>query len=248
MKVPEQVGRLVIFNGVLIGAALVARFVVIPKSLIESDVHQAAAIMRQSAIPVKFAGATACADCHSDVAEKKAASFHRNLSCEGCHGAAAAHAEDPSSGTPTIARDRKLCPTCHEYDRSRPTGFAQVNATAHNPLKACVSCHNPHDPTPPSVPKECSACHAQIERTKSLSRHALLECTTCHEATPAHRSSPRTAPPGKPRTREFCGQCHGAGATLAKAPVEAPRIDLASHGGRNLCWECHYPHLPEGPR
>lgn len=39
MKVPEQVGRLVIFNGVLITAALVARFVLIPKTLIESDVH-----------------------------------------------------------------------------------------------------------------------------------------------------------------------------------------------------------------
>ena len=248
MKVPEQVRRLGIVIAIVVGAVVAARFYVIPRTLLATDLHWTAAMDRQKAVPVRFAGAVACADCHSDVADKKGASFHRNLSCEGCHGPAAAHAEDPSSGTPTVARDRKLCPTCHEYDRSRPTGFAQVNVTAHNPLKACVSCHNPHDPTPPSVPKECSACHAQIERTKSVSRHALLECATCHEATPAHRSSPRTALPTKPRTREFCGQCHGAGVAAAKAPAEAPRVDLATHGGRNLCWECHYPHMPEGPR
>lgn len=246
MKVPEQVRRLGLVIGLLVGAVLFARFYVIPRSLLATDLHWTAAIDRQQAIPVKFAGAAACADCHSDVADKKGASFHRNLSCEGCHGPAAAHAADPSSGTPTVARDRKLCPTCHEYDRSRPTGFAQVNSTAHNPLKACVSCHNPHDPTPPSVPRECSACHAQIERTKSLSRHALLACATCHDATPAHRSSPRAALPTIPRAREFCGQCHGVG--VPKAPAEAPRVDLAVHGGRNLCWECHYAHLPEGPR
>lgn len=248
MKMPEQVRRLGLVIGVLIAAVLVARFYLIPRPLIATDLHWSAAIERQVAVPIKFAGQTACADCHTDVAEKKAASFHRNLSCESCHGPAAKHAEDPSSGTPTVARDRKLCPTCHEYDRSRPTGFAQVSTTAHNPLKACVSCHNPHDPTPPTVPKECSACHAQIERTKALSRHALLDCTICHQAPPAHRTSPRTALPTKPASRNFCAQCHGAGVALATAPKEAPRVDVTTHGGRNLCWECHYPHLPEGPR
>ncbi len=23
-------------------------------------------------------------------------------------------------------------------------------------------------------------------------------------------------------------------------------IDVDTHGGRYLCWQCHYPHLPEG--
>ena len=248
MKIPEQIGRLAIVNGVLITAALVGRFYVIPRTLIETDVHWASTVQRQTAIPVKFAGAASCQECHTDVAEKKATSFHKNLSCEGCHGPAARHAEEPSVMAPVAPRGRAFCPVCHEYDAARPTGFAQVNATAHNPLKECVSCHNPHDPVPPTVPRECSACHAQIERTKALSRHALLECTTCHQATPAHRSSPRTAIPTRPTTREFCGGCHGAGTAAKSAPAEAPRVDIALHGGRNLCWECHYPHLPEGPR
>ena len=27
---------------------------------------------------------------------------------------------------------------------------------------------------------------------------------------------------------------------------EALKIDVTSHGGRYQCWQCHYPHLPEG--
>ena len=25
-----------------------------------------------------------------------------------------------------------------------------------------------------------------------------------------------------------------------------PRVDIVEHGGRYLCWQCHYPHDPEG--
>lgn len=243
---PEQVRRIGLVIGLVVAGTLVSRFYFIPRSLVATDLHWAAAMARERAIPVKFAGTALCQECHGDVAEKKAAGFHKNLSCEGCHGPAAAHAEDPSAGKPEIPRDRRFCPVCHEYDPSRPTGFPQINSIAHNPLKACVSCHNPHNPVPPNVPRECGACHAQIERTKALSRHALLPCTTCHKAPGQHRSSPRAALPTRPTTREFCGTCHGAGTAAATAPTEAPRVDVARHGGRSLCWECHYPHLPEG--
>jgi hypothetical protein len=131
---------------------------------------------------------------------------------------------------------------CHAYDRSRPTGFPQINPASHNPDLPCITCHNPHDPVPPEVPQECSACHAQIARTKAVSRHASLACTTCHEVSEQHKVSPRSALPGKPQTREFCGQCHAGGA--GDSPV--PQIDLATHGSHYLCWQCHYPHMPEG--
>jgi hypothetical protein len=42
--------------------------------------------------------------------------------------------------------------------------------------------------------------------------------------------------------KEFCGTCHARG---ADSPPEIPRIDLATHGGTYLCWQCHYPHHPE---
>jgi len=242
VKIPEQVRRLAVVIGALVVVVGVGRFVVIPRSLVSREMHVTAAVARENAKPVKFAGSTACQDCHDDVAARKAKGFHKNLACEGCHGPAVKHTEDPSAVKPPAPRDRKFCPACHAYDPSRPTGFPQINVTSHNPLKPCISCHNAHDPVPPRVPQLCSACHAQIERTKAVSSHALLSCTTCHKAPEQHRRNPRTAMPSKPESRDFCATCHAKGA----ANKDAPKIDPSTHGGRTLCWQCHYPHLPEG--
>ncbi len=106
----------------------------------------------------------------------------------------------------------------------------------------CIGCHDPHDPAPPMTPESCSACHAQIARTKAISHHATLDCQTCHEAQPEHRESPRANLPKKPTENAFCGQCHAEG---ADAPASIPRVDVAAHSGRDLCWQCHYPHFPE---
>ena len=242
MKIPEQLQRLAIVIGVIVAGVLVTRFAIIPRSLIDRNMHRAATVQREIAKPVRFAGSTACGDCHDDIVSRKVKGFHKNLSCEGCHGPAIKHTEDPSAVKPPAPRDRKFCPVCHAYDPSRPTGFPQINPTAHNPLKPCISCHNPHDPVPPTVPQSCSACHAQIERTKAVSSHALLACTTCHKVPEQHKTAPRTALPSKPETREFCGTCHGKDSTRP----DAPKLDLATHGRTYLCWQCHYPHLPEG--
>jgi hypothetical protein len=242
VKIPEQVRRLALVIAIIVAGVVTTRFVLLPRTLVDSRLNQAAAVQREMAKPVSFAGATACQECHDDVAAKKRASFHRNVNCETCHGPAARHADDPGSGKPTAARDRKLCVICHDFEPSRPTGFPQINPVAHNPLKACVTCHDPHDPKPPQAPRACQACHAQIERTKAVSSHALLECTTCHKAPERHRTSPRAALPSKPETREFCAQCHGKDARSK----EAPKVDLTTHGGGFLCWQCHYPHLPGG--
>jgi DnaJ-class molecular chaperone len=242
VKIPEQVTRLAVVIAVIVTGALVTRFWIVPRSLIATDVQRASAIAREVARPARFVGSRACQDCHEDVTVKKSRSFHKNLSCEGCHGPATTHVEDPGV-KPPAPRDRKFCPVCHAYDASRPTGFPQINPTAHNPLKPCIACHNPHDPVPPKVPAACSACHAQIERTKAVSSHALLACTTCHTVPERHKTAPRSALPSKPETRDFCAKCHGQGATVVK---EAPKVDVSTHGGPFLCWQCHYPHLPEG--
>lgn len=242
MRLPEQVKRLLVVNGVLVSAALAIRFYVIPADLVSTAVHRSSTVERELAKPVKFAGTETCVVCHEDVGVIKSKSFHRGLSCEGCHGPASGHAADPTALKPPAPRDRKFCPVCHSYDPSRPTGFPQINPTAHNPLKPCIECHSPHDPTPPETPRACSACHAQIERTKALSSHALLDCTTCHVTPEKHKTSPRTALPSKPQSRDFCATCHGSD-SKQKDP---PKIDVASHGMPYLCSQCHYPHLPEG--
>ncbi len=242
MKIPEQVSRLAIVICALVGIVLLARFVVIPRSLVSTEEHRASAVRRELLKPVKFAGATTCQVCHGEIYGFLRAGYHKTLSCEACHGPAMAHAENPLGVKPPAPRDRKFCPVCHAYDASRPTGFPQINPTAHNPLKPCIRCHNPHNPVPQKVPQACGACHAQIERTKAVSSHALLRCTTCHTVPERHNTAPRSATPSKPEAREFCGGCHAQGA----ADKDAPKIDIGTHGSPYLCWQCHYPHLPEG--
>jgi hypothetical protein len=191
----------------------------------------------------RYGGHALCAECHDDEAEAKAASFHRGLSCEGCHGPAAAHADDPTEQAPDIPTGRETCLRCHDYLASRPTGFPQILERVHNPLQPCAECHDPHDPTPPEVPGQCSACHAAISRMKAVSHHWSLECETCHEAPAEHRENPRAYLPKKPTRRDFCGQCHAGD---AGGSSDVPRVDLANHGNRYMCWQCHYPHSPEG--
>ena len=242
MRVPEQVKRLAVVIAVIGVGVLVTRFYAIPRSLVSNELHRSSTVQRELAKPVKFAGSEICQGCHEAEAIKKNKSFHRNLSCEGCHGPATQHTEDPMAVKPPAPRDRKFCPVCHAYDASRPTGFPQINPTVHNPLKPCITCHNPHDPIPPRTPAACSACHAQIERTKAVSSHALLVCTTCHTVSEQHKKAPRTALPSKPQTREFCAKCHGKDSPQK----DPPKIDVTNHGTPYLCWQCHYPHLPEG--
>jgi ribosomal protein S27AE len=44
-----------------------------------------------------------------------------------------------------------------------------------------------------------------------------------------------------PAEREFCGKCHSQDSQIK----ELPKVDLATHGEKYLCWQCHYPHMPE---
>jgi hypothetical protein len=239
---PEQVARLAVVVALILVAVVVVRFVVFPPAYFSTAIHEASTVRREVARPIAFAGMATCVECHSDINDVKANGYHRGLSCETCHGPAAKHADDPESVKPPAPRDRKFCPVCHAYDSARPTGFPQINPDSHNPGRACITCHNPHDPVPPQTPRDCSACHRQIWNTKAISAHAQLECTTCHTVPDQHKLKPRQVLPTKPQTREFCGQCHAN----EKNKGVIPQVDLSTHGGNYLCWQCHYPHLPEG--
>jgi DnaJ-class molecular chaperone len=239
-KLPDAVIRLSVVIILLIAAVSVV-LSALPPAVKSRALQRAAAVQRALARDVKYAGANTCAECHEAEYSEKKEGYHRNVSCETCHGPAQEHTQNPVEFPPPAPRDRQFCPTCHAYNASRPRGFPQINPVTHNPLQPCIACHKPHDPKPPTVPGECTACHAEIERTKVVSPHALLECTTCHTVPEQHKISPRTVRPTKPTTREFCGQCHGAGSKV-QGP---PKIDLATHGEKYLCWQCHYPHMPE---
>lgn len=242
-KIPDQVVRLTILFAIVAVVMIVLRQRFIPESFGEFGHYRADAVDVVASQPVLYAGLQACAECHDDVAEIKAGSYHRGLTCEGCHGPSAGHVDDPTENPPLVPTGRATCLRCHSYLSSRPTGFPQIIENVHNPMEPCASCHDPHEPTPPEVPETCAACHAAIARTKAVSHHWTLDCETCHEAAPEHRERPRSFPPKKPAEREFCGGCHATG---APSNTSIPRVDLPTHGGRYLCWQCHYPHYPEG--
>ena len=239
-KLPDAVIRLSIVVIVLVAGVSVV-LSRLPPELKRRDLQRAAAVQAVASLDVKYAGASACADCHDEQDTEKRQGYHRNVSCETCHGPAIEHTQNPGDFTPPAPRDRSFCPTCHAYNASRPRGFPQINPVTHNPIKPCIDCHRPHDPKPPTVPGECAACHGEIERTKAVSPHALLECITCHVTPEQHKISPRIVRPSKPAAREFCAQCHGMDSKV-KGP---PKIELATHGEKYLCWQCHYPHMPE---
>jgi hypothetical protein len=238
-KIPDALLRLIVVFAVLIGGVLLLR-AMLPPALKDSALHVESTVERESARPLRYAGSEICAGCHDEYNVKKGG-YHANLSCETCHGAAHEHAENPADVKPNLPRLREFCVRCHAYNPSRPTGFPQINPAAHNPLKACVTCHNPHDPKPESVPQECQACHAEIARMKALSAHVLLECTVCHTVPVEHKVQPRVVKATIPTDRDFCGKCHSKEVHVK----DVPKVDFAVHGEKYLCWQCHYPHMPE---
>ncbi len=241
-RLPQQVTRLAIPFAIAGAALVAARILFVPATFGDLGHYRASALGDVAALPIKYAGREACADCHPDVAETHSRARHQTVACETCHGPGAAHVADPQSNAPVVPRERSFCPRCHGYDASRPTGFPQIEPVTHNPMKPCVECHTPHAPEPPTLPSSCAACHGEIARLKAVSHHAALDCTQCHQTPDAHRDTPRLVVAEKPRAREFCGGCH---AKDAKGPKQIPRVDLATHGSRYLCWQCHYPHYPE---
>jgi len=241
-SVPEQVQRLSILLILIIVAFFIVRALLVPSDFGKYGHYRASAVDEIISQELRYAGSKACNECHDDIAESKTKGYHRNISCEVCHGAGYEHTQDPSEIVLEAPRDRGYCPLCHEYLTSRPTGFPQIVSSSHNPMKPCISCHEPHDPKPPETPRECAACHAEIARTKSVSHHVYIACTRCHNAPEGHKISPREFLPSKPQSREFCGQCHAKKSEETKG---IPQIDPTSHNSRYVCWQCHYPHLPE---
>jgi hypothetical protein len=241
-KLPEQITRIILIVVFFIIVFFITRALFVPEDFGKYGHYRASALDEIISTEIKYAGQEICNDCHDDIFELKTAGYHNNLSCEICHGPAAGHTEDPDSIKLPAPRKRAYCPLCHEYLPSRPTGFPQIVSASHNPMKSCISCHDPHDPIPLETPKECAACHAEIARAKSVSHHMYIPCTKCHQTADEHKLRPRDFIPTKPKTRAFCGQCHGIDADSEKG---IPRVDLETHERRYVCWQCHYPHLPE---
>ena len=139
----------VIFIAVFI-AFMGVRKLLIPESFGRLGHYRADAVDEFAAQQRHYAGEPACRRCHAKQASDKAKSGHRAISCESCHGALGAHADNPKSAAkparPKETEIRAFCGHCHERSLSRPARFPQINMKEHNPDGACSMCHQPHQP------------------------------------------------------------------------------------------------------
>ena len=193
---PQQVQRLVIVFVVAIGALVGARQIMTPESFGKTGHYRAAAIDSVLTLPIRYAGEQVCLDCHDDIGEMKISSNHSGLSCEVCHAPAAGHADDPDTFLPPAPRQRGYCPLCHGYNPSRPSGFPQIDPVSHNPVQACVTCHDPHGSNNERMlvsraPIICQRCHVHTRHPSTIydagaigtsARVYARSCVTCHTA------------------------------------------------------------------
>jgi len=242
---PTQVKRLFILFGLAVAILIITRHFLVPVSFGRYGHYRANAVDEIARLEPHYAGHVACAECHEDIVATRSTSKHAVVACEACHGPGLAHTQNPTEQKMSLPSGRERCGYCHNYDASRPTGFPQIDPARHGKNEPCMTCHNPHHPEPTGKVEACEACHAEIVRTLSMGRHKTLDCTTCHGSGTTHISDPGRMRPDVPRTRNFCGGCHS---DSASSPESVPRIDLSAHGEDYLCWQCHFPHLPEARR
>jgi hypothetical protein len=145
-RIPPQIVRLALLTIAIVAAYFTARQFLVPRSFGEYGWYRADVLKEYRALPTTYAGQAACLDCHSEVVEKRSKAKHKSISCESCHGALGAHAEDPSVAPPKI-KDHSFCLRCHDANLSRPEKFLQVNVAEHAGKQDCMECHQPHLPT-----------------------------------------------------------------------------------------------------
>jgi hypothetical protein len=126
------------------------RRAIVPASFGQYGHYRGAVLDEIRAKPVKYAGRELCEACHEPVATAKNLGKHAQVGCEACHGALAAHTEDPSGVKPVMPNVATLCVRCHEADSAKPRNFPQVNSKEHAGEASCTVCHDPHHPKPGS--------------------------------------------------------------------------------------------------
>ena len=189
------------------------------------------------------AGSEACRGCHEELFARYEQNVHSGtgaqkrlpgrIGCESCHGAGAAHAEDPSVKTGLVtfaagseAESINACLTCHVADKM-VGGYERANHGRHR--VACNSCHaSPHTDTPRGLRRDpVYGVETAPEVGKHLKRDGVELCLECHAEQRGRFNMPYRHPVQERAIA--CVSCHN------------PHKDQAADArGRNaLCFSCH---------
>lgn len=130
--------------GILVFA--VARAALVPDDFGVLGHYRASAVDDVRARPIAYAGQKACADCHTDIVDARAAARHASVACESCHGPLAAHADGRDEAKPPRPDGRTLCVRCHAARTGKPVRYPRVDVQEHAGDENCLTCHTPHNP------------------------------------------------------------------------------------------------------
>jgi predicted CXXCH cytochrome family protein len=123
----------------------VARAELVPAGFGTLGHYRAGAIDDVRAKPLVHAGQAACAECHVDVVELRAAARHKAIACESCHGPLASHAAGDLL-KPARPKATPLCVHCHAANTGKSTRYPTVDIKDHAGGEECLTCHRPHNP------------------------------------------------------------------------------------------------------
>lgn len=142
---PPQITRLTLLAVAIVVGYGIAHVALTPESFGKYGHYRANALFDIAAQEPVHAGKKACDECHSEVIAKLNKAPHKDLSCEGCHGASSAHVANPD--LKITKRDDSLCLRCHETNSARPAWHKQITVKKHYTGQgACKECHMPHQP------------------------------------------------------------------------------------------------------
>lgn len=147
--------------GLLLAGALIAFFIVrallVPASFGKYGNFRGDNLAEQAAIPVNYGPPEVCATCHAEHVAKKEKGKHAGVPCQTCHGPVGDHVQEDGMKPMIINKTFTLCARCHQKLEARPAQFPQINIYNHlarakltidGNEAVCLSCHNPHAPTP----------------------------------------------------------------------------------------------------
>ncbi len=144
---PLHLKRLLLTGVVIVGLFLLLKHALTPASFGQFGHYRGNAMGEIASLPAHFTGNQSCVQCHDSIVNLKNEGYHSDLSCEGCHGAAYKHVENPKTEKLIKPATREFCGKCHAFNPARPKkAVTQQNIKDHHPEDNCVKCHNPHQP------------------------------------------------------------------------------------------------------
>jgi len=266
--------RLFIIIGVLAGAGLLARYLLVPSSFGQYGAYRGGAVEAARRGEPLHLGQQGCTECHEEKVKLHAKDAHHRVQCEVCHGPGRRHAAEGTAASIDKPRGKQVCLTCHQLLSARPGAFPQIEWREHfrfvgvkSDNTPCTRCHEPHEPLymdrdvrtarlHPLV-QRCRDCHAGRTRDPSTPQPAghpaIFECSYCHSKITKDFAK-------RPHHKVRCSTCHlffkeseFAGRIIRDAD---PRFCLLCHRAGDfrsdkappgIEWPAHRQEVAEGP-